>query len=319
MDSFQNISVLGPVTADKKVQEYTYSRGRILAFTLGTGLFTAGSLFLSFDKSLTSQGHAGLVFSAAFFGLCFLVLLSWLFVRGPAFVISPDGFRVPNFAKETIVWADVIALNRTKFKGTDSLKLTIEPVVAAALTRGSFAKFIQQVTGWKSNAVTVPLSHLNCDPDTLARQCAAHVEAARRMMPEEAVLSRTPPVAEFKFHQPWLTYVLLAVLAIVYAGELQFAVNANKNGAPSVQTLAYLGGTIGNRIWVNGEWWRLFTAPFLHGGPLHILLNSIVLWSAGTALERLIGWRWLAAIFAVSAVTGSLGSVLINPPNIVGI
>jgi membrane associated rhomboid family serine protease len=31
----------------------------------------------------------------------------------------------------------------------------------------------------------------------------------------------------------------------------------------------------------NGEWWRIFTGAFLHGGLIHIAVNMISLWSLG--------------------------------------
>src|SRR4051812_40907260 len=36
----------------------------------------------------------------------------------------------------------------------------------------------------------------------------------------------------------------------------------------------------------HGEWWRLFTAPLLHGNPLHLLMNGGALLALGTLVER---------------------------------
>jgi rhomboid protease GluP len=37
---------------------------------------------------------------------------------------------------------------------------------------------------------------------------------------------------------------------------------------------------------ISGEYWRLFTAGFLHGGIIHIALNMWCLWSLGRLSER---------------------------------
>jgi rhomboid protease GluP len=40
---------------------------------------------------------------------------------------------------------------------------------------------------------------------------------------------------------------------------------------------------------MQGQWWRLITAGFLHGGILHILMNSWVLFDLGAEVEMLYG------------------------------
>jgi rhomboid protease GluP len=57
-----------------------------------------------------------------------------------------------------------------------------------------------------------------------------------------------------------------------------------------------------------GQWWRLISGNFLHGGFVHILFNGIALFFLGLYIERLLGsWRFLG-IFLLSAVGGALGS-----------
>ncbi|NKF32344.1 rhomboid family intramembrane serine protease, partial [Pseudomonas sp. BGM005] len=51
----------------------------------------------------------------------------------------------------------------------------------------------------------------------------------------------------------------------------------------------------------------------------HLGFNCVSLWIAGRLFERLIGWRWFAGIFFASALGGSLASVWINDPHIVGV
>lgn len=38
-------------------------------------------------------------------------------------------------------------------------------------------------------------------------------------------------------------------------------------------------------VLVQGEWWRLLTAPFLHGGLLHLFLNMLAIHWLGPPLE----------------------------------
>ena len=64
---------------------------------------------------------------------------------------------------------------------------------------------------------------------------------------------------------------------------------------------------------LSGEWWRLFTYMFLHGGPMHIFFNMWCLWDLGQLCESLYG-RWTyAAIYVITGVAGGLASVAWNP------
>jgi rhomboid protease GluP len=59
---------------------------------------------------------------------------------------------------------------------------------------------------------------------------------------------------------------------------------------------------------LQGQWWRLVTAGFLHGGVLHILMNSWVLFDLGAEVEQLYGASRLIVFYFVSTVTGFMTS-----------
>jgi len=59
----------------------------------------------------------------------------------------------------------------------------------------------------------------------------------------------------------------------------------------------------------SGEWWRLFTSMFLHGGVMHLLLNCYGLILASIFIEPVIGkWRFFV-IYILSGLSGSLSSI----------
>jgi len=59
---------------------------------------------------------------------------------------------------------------------------------------------------------------------------------------------------------------------------------------------------------MQGQWWRLVTAGFLHGGILHILMNSWVLFDLGAEVEHIFGTSRLIVFYFVSTITGFLVS-----------
>jgi membrane associated rhomboid family serine protease/Flp pilus assembly protein TadD len=72
------------------------------------------------------------------------------------------------------------------------------------------------------------------------------------------------------------------------------------------------GANIGP-LTLHGEWWRLFTYMFLHGGLIHIAMNMWCLWNLGTLCESLYGSWTYAAVYLITGVTGGLASVAWNP------
>ncbi len=64
---------------------------------------------------------------------------------------------------------------------------------------------------------------------------------------------------------------------------------------------------------LSGDWWRLVTYMFLHGGLMHIAFNMWCLWDLGRLCESLYG-RWtFAAIYLITGVAGGLASIAWNP------
>jgi membrane associated rhomboid family serine protease len=63
----------------------------------------------------------------------------------------------------------------------------------------------------------------------------------------------------------------------------------------------------------SGEWWRLVTNAFLHGSPIHLLFNMLMLWWFGRLLEGLLGTGRFLAVYFLSVLAGSAGALLLAP------
>jgi len=67
----------------------------------------------------------------------------------------------------------------------------------------------------------------------------------------------------------------------------------------------------------HGEFWRLLTAPFLHGNPLHWFLNMGVLLYLGRRVEVFARWPHVPLVFLFTACVGGEASArLLDSPSV---
>lgn len=114
---------------------------------------------------------------------------------------------------------------------------------------------------------------------------------------------------------PRVTPLLIGacVIAALGSGSLGFGGGGNE----LFQRGALLGfgldasGAVGVSA---GEYWRLVTSGFLHGGIIHLLFNMYLLYLLGNMLEPTLGNVRFAALYFTALLAGSLGA-LIQTPN----
>jgi len=98
-------------------------------------------------------------------------------------------------------------------------------------------------------------------------------------------------------------FMFLVSMAATYSLTQRLSIMADINGL----VLYRLGGRSTVALVLGHEWWRLVMPIFLHGGLLHIAMNTWVLLDLGPALEELYGSaRYLFLYMA----TGIFGFVL---------
>jgi rhomboid protease GluP len=81
---------------------------------------------------------------------------------------------------------------------------------------------------------------------------------------------------------------------------------------PSGQDLVHWGANFGP-LTVSGQWWRLLTCVFVHGGLLHIAFNMWCLWDLGRLAESVYGHWTFAVVYLIAGLSASLTSVIWNP------
>jgi len=128
----------------------------------------------------------------------------------------------------------------------------------------------------------------------------------------------------------WVTVTIIAVCLVAFAGTL--AVCATRVDAPGSMlagswiqlrmcedTMKDAGALHLSSVWLDGSWWRVISAGFLHGSVLHVVLNIWSLWVVGEWAERAWGHARAAVLFGVSSVMGCLASAAwVEAPMVVG-
>lgn len=116
-------------------------------------------------------------------------------------------------------------------------------------------------------------------------------------------------------HARFTTVVILLINTGLYAAMAIHSMQSSGRGELmnlDLRTLDDFGAKFGPQIRA-GEWWRLITAGFLHGGVLHILMNSWVLFDLGAQAEENYGTSRYLVIYLFTTITGFYGSFLWSP------
>src|SRR5688500_1460195 len=116
--------------------------------------------------------------------------------------------------------------------------------------------------------------------------------------------------------RPFFTPLLLGMMVAIFVA---MAVAGGSLDATAGAALSVAWGAKVNGLIYQGEWWRLITSTFLHGGPVHLFLNGSALYFIGMDLEGFLGKARFFAIYFISALGGSVASFIFSPFNVPGV
>jgi rhomboid protease GluP len=113
----------------------------------------------------------------------------------------------------------------------------------------------------------------------------------------------------------FVTMIILMINFGLYAATAIYSMKGNSGDILNidVMTLRMFGAKWPLAQFQAGQWWRLVTAGFLHGGVIHILFNSWALFDVGALVEQICGVRRYIVIYFVSTVCGYLASTYWSP------
>jgi membrane associated rhomboid family serine protease len=122
-------------------------------------------------------------------------------------------------------------------------------------------------------------------------------------------------IAEKDRHRHFRNAPAVFILILLNAAAFIFEISFGNWTDPEV--LHQLGALEPYAVVVQGQYWRLFTALFLHAGFLHLLFNLFALYVLGPPLERSIGALRFAICYLISGLISSAGVVVLTVIGIV--
>jgi rhomboid protease GluP len=151
------------------------------------------------------------------------------------------------------------------------------------------------------------------DKRRMCPHCRAFITTDDRICPycNEAVGPRvverdnTSLVGGFIPQVRFNTIIILVINFGMYLATSLYSMNSGRGSAMTLDPYTLLDfGAMYTPLVRQGEWWRLVTAGFLHGGLLHILMNCWVLFDLGAQVEELYGASRMLVIYFVSNAFG---------------
>jgi len=112
---------------------------------------------------------------------------------------------------------------------------------------------------------------------------------------------------------PVTTFLIVANL-IGFAWELTKTGFGLIGGSVTLQSLADAGAIVPIYVTQNGEYWRLVSGAFLHGGLFHLAVNMFSLYVLGRIIESIGGSMRMAVIYVVSMIVSGLAVAWFSGP-----
>lgn len=138
------------------------------------------------------------------------------------------------------------------------------------------------------------------DTEHLCPQCAAEVQSPA---PPDVVGQAQRGRLRQSLESP--TIVLIALNTLVY---LLMAFESHSFLAFDITLLQNWGANSGAST-CGGQWWRLLTSTFEHGGLMHLALNMWCLYNLGWLAELLFGRTRFTLLYLLCGIGGSLTSI----------
>jgi rhomboid protease GluP len=105
------------------------------------------------------------------------------------------------------------------------------------------------------------------------------------------------------------TYILIGINVAVFVLMTLRGISPLN---PTSDQLLHWGADQAGKVLVEGDWWRLFSAMFVHVGIVHLGMNMWCLWNLGLLAEPLMGTFGVIAVYVLTGMAGNMLSIAHN-------
>ena len=110
----------------------------------------------------------------------------------------------------------------------------------------------------------------------------------------------------------FLSRLTPVTLILVLINVLVYFISSHFGNVYDAQDMYRMGAMTFDAVFIRKEFWRLFTAMFLHYGISHLANNMVSLLCLGTMLERRIGSLRFAILYLVSGLLAGFSSMAVD-------
>ncbi|CAN5555287.1 hypothetical protein BH11PSE7_BH11PSE7_12010 [soil metagenome] len=237
-----------------------------------------------------------------------LMWLSWLMGRvlwsgKPVLRMGPEGVSGAAFKQGVLPWNEVGDVRERTVQGNTFL------IFRRVMPPGVEAK--KNLLGKRDDEVTVSLGAIRAKLHPQVIESAYRQFSARGgPRAEQAIKAQAD---EYRAHvafeeqlnaltpRVWAMWLVMGICGAVWVATVVAGMSPLQ---PNAEQLYRWGANSASGVQA-GEWWRLVTAMFLHGGIMHLALNMYALLEAGLMLTRLFGNRGFLVIYLGAGLVGN--------------
>ncbi len=250
--------------------------------------------------------HNGLSLLLLAFAFLVLWFVWWvgrpLWDGQPLLSFGPGGVSGRAPGRFTVAWSEVADLRMVMIQGNAQLVITLVPPPGE----------VQRKRWWGVGAEKrMALTGLSEAMQTQAYEAGYRQFMLRAHPQAEQALHQQ--VAEIQAHtefdarlaaltpRVWAMPTVMLACAAVWVANVMSGMSVT---SPGSEDLFRWGANSASAVQA-GQWWRLVTAMFLHGGILHLALNMFALWESGLMVTRLFGNRGFIVIYLGAGLAGN--------------
>jgi len=125
---------------------------------------------------------------------------------------------------------------------------------------------------------------------------------------EQDEAGQVPPPAAVRQRPPIPLYTVILIVSYAAVTVVQFIVGLDRS--------ILIAGFVKQAFIHDHQYWRILTGAAMHGGLLHIAMNSYAFYSFGKIFEMLTNRAHLANVFLLAAIGGGALSLILMPVGI---